>query len=73
MSNRYVTETEKEGARRRSREHQQRLRDAGFNPKQHWLTEPENEKIKKIIKHWRGEESWLSEEEASAASVLKPK
>ena len=72
MSNRYVTEAEREGARQRSRAYQDRLREAGFTPRQMWLNNPENERIRQILKRWRGEQDELSTDLAEAADALKP-
>lgn len=72
MSNRYVTESEREGARQRSRAYQDRLRAAGFTPRQMWLSNPENERVRQILKQWRGEENELSDDHLKAAEILKP-
>lgn len=72
MPNRYKTPTEIEGARRRTKSYQRRLREAGLAPRQHWVTDAENAQIKRVIKRWRGQPTDLTEEQAAAADVLKP-
>lgn len=72
MSNRYKTAAEIEGARRRTEAHRARLREQGYRPREVWLSDPENKRLKEVVKHWRGEESFLSEDQAKAADILKP-
>lgn len=73
MPNRYKTPGEIAGATRRTKEYQAKLRKAGLTPRQHWVTDGENAQIKRVIKHWRGEPTDLTDEEAEAAGLLKPK
>lgn len=73
MPNRYKTPAEIAGAKRRTKAYQDRLRKAGMKARQHWVTDAENDQIKRVIKRWRGEPNDLRPDEAEAADVLRPK
>lgn len=72
MPNRYKTPAEIAGAKRRTKAHQDKLREAGLTPRQHWVTDGENAQIKRIIKRWRGEVTDLPPIQKEAADELKP-
>ena len=67
MTNRYVTEAEKEGTRRRMEEYRLRLSAAGIKTRAYQLNEAEHEAIKQIITQWRATKG---HEELSAAELL---
>ena len=56
MTNRYVTEKEKEGTKRRMEEYRQRLAAAGIKTRAYQLSEAEHEAVKRIIERWRLQE-----------------
>ena len=72
MSNRYVTEAEKAGTKRRMDAYLARLAKAGIKRHQLLLTDVEVAQIKKIVACWRSEPSSLDQEKKDACTILKP-
>ena len=67
MTNRYVTEAEKEGTRRRMEEYRRRLAESGIKTRAYQLNEAEHEALKTIIAKWRGHEN---HEEMTATDLI---
>ncbi len=72
MTNRYVTEREKVGLKRRVDRYLSRLEAAGIRRRQVLLTDAELARIKEIVACWRGEPCELSAPEIAASKLLKP-
>ncbi len=72
MTNRYVTDKEKAGLKRRMENYLARLEEAGIKRRQILLTDAELARIKDIVACWRGEECRLSSKERAAVGVLRP-
>ena len=73
MSNRYVTEKEKQGIRRRQNEYHQRLKAAGQGRHTMITTEMEVSRLRQILDVWRGDVvEVLNEQQIEAANLLKP-
>ena len=72
MTNRYVTEKEKVGLKRRVDRYLSRLEAAGIRRRQVLLTDAELARVKEIVACWRGERGGLSSVERRAAGALKP-
>lgn len=72
MTNRYITEKEKAGHKRRVESYRARLELLGIKPRQMLLTDLEVSSIKQIVAFWRGQESVLSADERAAADTLNP-
>ena len=72
MSNRYVTEAEKAGTKRRKAAYLTRLAETGIKRRQLLLTDTETQRVKDIVACWRDEPCELTDEELSAAKTLKP-
>ena len=71
MTNRYVTEAEKEGTRRRMEEYRLRLSAAGIKTRAYQLNEAEHEAVKKIIEVWRTDPSRQSMDADQLIQMLK--
>ena len=71
MTNRYVTEAEKEGTRRRMEEYRLRLSAAGIKTRAYQLNEAEHEAVKKIIEVWRADPSRQSMDADQLIQMLK--
>jgi hypothetical protein len=67
MTNRYVTEKEKEGTKRRMEEYRQRLAATGIKTRAYQLNEAEHEAVKAIIAKWRSHEK---HEEMTAEQLI---
>lgn len=72
MSNRYITEAEKAGTKRRKAAYLARLAETGIKRRQLLLTDAETQRVKDIIACWRDESCELADEELRAAKALKP-
>lgn len=72
MTNRYVTEKEKAGSKRRMDNYLARLEEAGIKRRQLLLTDAELARVKELIACWRGEGSALTAAERKAAVALNP-
>ncbi|ARU31775.1 hypothetical protein CAP31_08835 [Sulfuriferula sp. AH1] len=72
MSNRYVTEAEKAGTKRRKAAYLTRLAETGIKRRQLLLTDTETQRVKDIVACWRDEPCDLIDEELRAAKKLKP-
>lgn len=72
MSNRYVTEAEKAGTKRRMDAYLARLAEAGIKRHQLLLTDAEVAQVKKIVACWRNELSTLDKDKQDACVILKP-
>ena len=55
MTNRYVTEAEKAGLKRRMESYLDRMAEKGLKRRQLMLTDQELEKVRTILAFWRGE------------------
>lgn len=55
MTNRYKTKAEREGHKRRVKAYRERLIAQGLKPRQIWMTDQENDYMKTLLAHWRGE------------------
>jgi hypothetical protein len=72
VTNRYITEKEKAGHKRRVESYRARLELLGIKPRQVLLTDPEVSCIKQIVACWRGEKCTFSDDERAAADTLNP-
>ena len=73
MTNRYVTEAEKTGQRRRQAEYRKRLAKDGRSGRQIIATEAEDARLRQILMAWQGADaSGLDAELHAAAVALKP-
>jgi hypothetical protein len=72
MSNRYVTEAEKEGAKRRQAEYRARVKKSGRLDRRFNLNDREYLVIKEIIEVWRDEYLGNRDERFEMMSALKP-
>lgn len=72
MSNRYVTEAEKAGTKRRMEAYLARLAGLGIKRRQLLLTDDETARVKAIVDCWRDEPSTLSQNQKDACARLKP-
>lgn len=57
MTNRYVTDAEKAGLKRRMESYLDRMAEKGLKRRQLMLTDAELEKVRAILLFWRGETS----------------
>lgn len=60
MTNRYVTDAEKAGTKRRMEAYMARLAGEGIKRRQFLLTDVETARIKEIVDCWRGEQKALT-------------
>ncbi len=72
MSNRYVTDAEKAGLKRRMEAYLARLAEEGIKRRQIMLTDAETARVKEIVDCWRDESCALTDEQRTACAVLKP-
>ena len=72
MTNRYVTEAEKAGHKRRMEAYLARLADDGISRRQLLLTDAETLRIKEIVECWRGGKNSLLPQQQEACAVLLP-
>lgn len=72
MTNRYVTETEKAGLKRRMDNYLARLAESGIKRRQLMLTDAETARVKEIVDYWRDEQSTLNQDQQDACAALKP-
>lgn len=72
MTNRYVTDAEKAGLKRRMDAYLARLAEQGIKRKQMLLTDAEATQVKEIVSCWRGESSKFNQEQRAACDTLKP-
>lgn len=73
MTTRYKTPGEKAGVKRRAAAWRERQRALGLKPREVWVSDQENERIRQLIQRWRREATDLTDAEAEAADILKPK
>ena len=67
MTNRYKTKAEREGHKRRVDAYRERLIAKGLKPRQIWMTDQENDRVKNLLAHWRTEPNDLTEEPLNEA------
>lgn len=74
MSNRYVTQAERDGTKRRMAEYRQRLAAQGIRTRSIALTDAEYVRLRLILAIWRSESvaEGLSVAQVKAASLLSP-
>ena len=72
MTNRYVTDKEKAGLKRRMDNYLARLEETGIKRRQLLLTDAEVARVKEIVACWRSEKSTLDAAEQKAAVALNP-
>ena len=72
MTQRYVTEGDKAGLKRRMEEYRKRLKKTGVSARQLLLTDAENTRVRAIVALWRNEKANLAEKLNAAAMALKP-
>lgn len=72
MTNRYVTDAEKAGLKRRMDNYLARLAESGIKRRQLMLTDAETTRVKEIVDYWRGEQSTLNQVQQDACTALKP-
>lgn len=72
MTQRYETEGDKAGLKRRMEDYRKRLRETGVSARQLLLTDAENARVRAIVALWRNEEANLADELKTAAMALKP-
>ena len=72
MTQRYVTEGDKAGQKRRMEDYRQRLKKTGIQARQLLLTDAENARVRAIVALWRNEKANLTDELKTAALALTP-
>ena len=72
MTQRYVTDGDKAGLKRRMDEYRKRLKETGYSARQLLLTDAENTRVRAIVALWRNEKANLAEKLNAAAMALKP-
>lgn len=72
MTQRYVTEGDKAGLKRRMEDYRTRLKETGISARQLLLTDTEVARVRAIVALWRNEEAHLSDALKTAAMALKP-
>ena len=72
MTQRYVTEGDKAGQKRRMEDYRQRLKETGIRARQLLLSDAENARVRTIVALWRNEKANLADELKTAAMMLKP-
>lgn len=72
MTNRYKTKAEREGHKRRVKAYRERLIAQGLKPRQIWMTDQENDRVKNLLAHWREEPNDLTEEQRTASEGIRP-
>lgn len=72
MTQRYVTEGDKAGLKRRMEDYRTRLKETGISARQLLLTDAETARVRAIVALWRTGKANLPEELKTAALALKP-
>lgn len=74
MTNRYVTEAEKAGTKRRMANYREKLAKHGIKERAIILSEEEFARLRQILAVWRGSgpEAGLSQEQIDAVKLLTP-
>jgi len=72
MTQRYVTEGDKAGQKRRMEDYRKRLKETGISARQLLLTDAETARVRAIVALWRNGKANLADELKTAAMVLKP-
>nr|EES51960.1 MAG: hypothetical protein UBAL3_95390021 [Leptospirillum ferrodiazotrophum] len=72
MTNRYKTKNEREGHKRRVKAYRERLSGQGLKPRQIWMTDQENDRVRNILAHWRGEPNELTDKQREDADSIRP-